>query len=63
MHFPSFFLQVGMFLRRAFSITSSQMGKIHCLAFADFLNYETGVQAEKDLKEFMNTTRKFRRKN
>ena len=57
-HLLSSFLQVEMFLRRAFSATSSQMGKIHCLAFADSLDYDTGEKAEKDIKEFINTARK-----
>ena len=44
-HLLSSFLQVEMFLRRAFCATSSQMGKIHCLAFADSLDYDVGEQA------------------
>ena len=45
-----------MFLHRAFTTSSRDLGKIHCLAFADSLDYDVGEQAEKVLKEFMNTS-------
>ena len=46
-----------MFLRRAFSASSTQMGKLHCLAFADSLDYDVGEQTEKDFKKFIDTAR------
>ena len=42
--------QVDIFLRRAFFGTEQ---KVHCLAFADSLDYDVGEKAEKKIKEYI----------
>ena len=44
--------QVDIFLRRAFFGTQQ---KVHCLAFADSLDYDVGEKAEKKIKEYVNS--------
>ncbi|XP_070197743.1 E3 ubiquitin-protein ligase rnf213-alpha-like isoform X2 [Littorina saxatilis] len=46
--------EVGMFLRRAFAPSSVQRGQIHCLAFADTLDYDVSEKTEKELKDLIN---------
>ena len=42
---------MDIFLRRAFFGTQQ---KVHCLAFADSLDYDVGEKAEKKIKEYIN---------
>ncbi|XP_041354631.1 E3 ubiquitin-protein ligase RNF213-like [Gigantopelta aegis] len=45
------FDEVDIFLRRAFF---SSLGKIHCLAYADLLRYETEEKVEKKFIDYIN---------
>ncbi|XP_041354620.1 E3 ubiquitin-protein ligase rnf213-alpha-like [Gigantopelta aegis] len=45
------FDEVDIFLRRAFF---SSLGKIHCLAYADLLRYETEEKVEKKIIDYIN---------
>ena len=45
-----------MFLRRAFSASAAKKGKIHCLAFADHLDYDVSEKAERMIDEYVNTS-------